>query len=822
MMKKISFFLISIFPCLSYADVIKNGSIEAIEAFIDNPSKDEEEFRFYNYLIVGEKDKAELTINKGSKVSILGYPGKGRYRTNGSVTVGYGKNGDGKLIVDGEGSILKVGNAILLGDSRGNAELHITNGAKVIQVGINDPYSSSSNLAGDRNEKTLIVIDGKGSELTYSGGIATPARTDKITLLNGGTLTLPGQPLTDIENQGYLNVLNNTLTIHKTLKIGSDDHKNAGEFNLPHGVIASSPGDSYPVRLIFNKLKEDQIIFPLYQCSRCTIEYNAPENMKIELLNHGIGREGQAKNANVSIKQGTLSLTDQSTFDRFSLRDLTLLKKGTLSLSHLGYKQPFDENRLDVSRIKSDLEIDDRNDNWLSNENFIVKRTFLHQGTLDLADGSNQPNFTHFIVNHYTSGGTLLVDTVWNKDSNISGSDILHVLGHIDTSLGATIVKTKTGIFGDIEKTAQEQTSSPVVIAEKDHNGLAFVGKSDTLNAGEAQLVKIGNKYYWTLEALEPKPNKEIRTAASSTYIQMPYTNMELGYSAIDTLAKRRGSTVNPQASAQNGVWGRVVSKYLKVEGKNRLNHRQNQYLAQIGVDLDINTQDSVTKQTGIYATFGYNHLNFSDRFRAENGRIVSDKHTGKGKTKAGLFGLYHSIFWQNESYLDLVGQVGYLRNEYRPREGSKLSQDDMTTLISTEIGQTFHLNENWSLEPQTQLIYQHLYLKDLYDKHLNIQFHNQSGLRGRLGSSLNFRNEAYLFALTTNVWHDFLHNKSVKIGNRDYREDYAQTWLDVGLQFQWNATNNLSFYAHTHLEHSLKSQTRNTYQLGAGVQYVW
>ncbi|OOF72910.1 hypothetical protein BKG91_04575 [Rodentibacter caecimuris] len=302
----------------------------------------------------------------------------------------------------------------------------------------------------------------------------------------------------------------------------------------------------------------------------------------------------------------------------------------------------------------------------------------------------------------------------------------------------------------------------------------------------------------------------------------MPYTNMELAYSAVDTLAKRRGSTVNSQTTTQHGVWGRVVSKYLKADGKHRLNNKQHQYLAQVGVDLDRHTQDSVTKQTGIYATFGYNHINFSDRFRAENGRIVSDKHTGTGKTKAGLFGVYHSVFWQNESYLDLIGQVGYLRNEYRPREGNKMTQEGMTALISTEMGLTFHLNENWSFEPQTQLIYQHLYLKDLYDKHLNIQYRNQSGLRGRLGSSLNFRDNAYLFALTANVWHDFLNNKPVKIGNRDYREYYAKTWLDTGLQFQWNATNNLSFYAHTHIEHSLQKQTRRAYQIGAGVQYVW
>ncbi|WP_455488323.1 autotransporter outer membrane beta-barrel domain-containing protein [Haemophilus sp.] len=108
--------------------------------------------------------------------------------------------------------------------------------------------------------------------------------------------------------------------------------------------------------------------------------------------------------------------------------------------------------------------------------------------------------------------GELRVNTFW-QNPDIQQTDKLIIEGNHE---GTTTVKAyyqgNESIFGDITRSDVEKNGgllTPVVEIKGEEKG-KFEGTAPTTNAGEAQLVRHGNKYYWTLTALEqPAPQPE-------------------------------------------------------------------------------------------------------------------------------------------------------------------------------------------------------------------------------------------------------------------------------------------------------------------------
>lgn len=140
------------------------------------------------------------------------------------------------------------------------------------------------------------------------------------------------------------------------------------------------------------------------------------------------------------------------------------------------------------------------------------------EGIIDLSK-NNLPNDTLTISGDYSrlysnveNTGELRVNTFWHNP-DIQQTDKLIIEGNHE---GTTIVKAyyqgNESIFGDVTRSDVEKNGgllTPVVEIKGEEKG-KFEGTAPTTNAGEAQLVRHGNKYYWTLTALEqPAPQPE-------------------------------------------------------------------------------------------------------------------------------------------------------------------------------------------------------------------------------------------------------------------------------------------------------------------------
>ncbi|WP_114908967.1 autotransporter outer membrane beta-barrel domain-containing protein [Haemophilus haemolyticus] len=108
--------------------------------------------------------------------------------------------------------------------------------------------------------------------------------------------------------------------------------------------------------------------------------------------------------------------------------------------------------------------------------------------------------------------GELRVNTFWHNP-DIQQTDKLIIEGnHKGTTTVKAYYQGNKSIFGDVTRSDVEKNGgllTPVVEIKGEEKG-KFEGTAPTTNAGEAQLVRHGNNYYWTLTALEqPAPQPE-------------------------------------------------------------------------------------------------------------------------------------------------------------------------------------------------------------------------------------------------------------------------------------------------------------------------
>jgi len=452
------------------------------------------------------------------------------------------------------------------------------------------------------------------------------------------------------------------------------------------------------------------------------------------------------------------------------------------------------------------------------------------------------------------NGARIKMNTLWNSPSDSNGtnskSDVIKILkSGITNSGNATGV---TGIIpvgidgkeniidGNIKKVSQAVNTVPVIIADNAAAG-TFVGKAQTTGAGEVQLTSRLNggkrEFFWTLNAIDGSnpyddgtsknydPHSSGKTvtilnSAVAGYINTAKVNMNLGFQSLATLNERRGENNFNSTDEKSQAWARILGKHTKDEGKERFNFETNVYGVQAGYDFNIKNSENGKRYTGFYFTNTEAKTNFEDRYRAENGVVVSDKYTGKTKTKDFSLGLSTTKYYNNGLYLDLAGQFSFIKNKYNSRDGVSANQKGNTFGLSVETGKSYKLGTNWIIQPQVQLVYQYLKLKDFKDDVREIHYGNDSILRGRIGLRATYNSIFYSIA---NVWHDFSNSTEATIGSDNIKEKYSSTSGEFGLGVQIPIINSAYVYTDLRYERSFKSNPKhNGYRGTVGFKYIF
>lgn len=488
-------------------------------------------------------------------------------------------------------------------------------------------------------------------------------------------------------------------------------------------------------------------------------------------------------------------------------------------------------------------------------------------GIISLDNGKYKDSLT--INGSYVGSGNAIIkmNTLWNAPGDSLGtnslSDILVITNSAsgNTNVIPIGVNGQTNVIdGNVKQVSNMVINTVPVIRVNQSGQTAFTGNAKTTGISEVQLAKrtvlndkdpdqhLSDEYYWTASASvpsDPSRPKTIYDPSVSAYVGMPRVNMEQGYTSLSTLHERRGENQTLAwdecgscgNNAEGQSWGRIIGKHLEQDGKKRLNLDSNIYGLQLGHDFDIAyNEDGSHNFFGGYISYTQGTTNFSDKYRATNGVISSNKHTGKGISDAVSIGLTNTFYAANGTYLDLIGQTTFFHNKYKPRDTNiTTTQNGYGAALSVEAGRPFALgnygpNESgWLIEPQSQLIYQHIKLDAFNDDYRHIDQNTQQGLRGRLGGRLAYNEQAgknnyqtrTIYALA-NIWHDFLNPSNVDIGSDSLREKYESTWGEIGLGVQLPVVKHGYLYTEARYEHSFGSTIREGYRGTIGFKLTW
>lgn len=564
----------------------------------------------------------------------------------------------------------------------------------------------------------------------------------------------------------------------------------------------------------------------------------------------GAGITGLTEQSATTGKEGSLNINLSDVGSRW-----TLAKKGNETITKFNDLVINNGARLEAAQLKNEASA------------FTLKGDVsnFNGGVISLVNGSGYGG-DHYadvltIDGDYTGkGGVIEMNTLWDAPGNANGanskSDKLVITGNT-LGDGETTIKVvgKDGhsaiIDGSIKQVESALNSIEVVSTGGTYDG-AFVGTVSTNGGEEAQLMRDGDGFRWSLSAANPQPPEKpeepgkpeqpekpnhLRPSVPG-YTLMAHANMELGYTTLGSLHERVGENQTLAwdncgscgKSTEAQTWTRVLGKHLEATGKERLSHEGEQYVMQVGHDFSVafNETDGSRRHTGLMASYGRSELDFFDKYRAVNNLYVSDKKMGKGTTDAATLGGYSTYYTKNGSYLDLVGQVSYLRNRYEARNNHKVSQNGWSAAVSAEVGRPYLINNSqWQIEPQAQLMYQYLSLDSFDDAGVSVNPEDSHGVRGRLGVRLanNGSTAQYktnTFYTVANVWHDFTKPKGVDVGQRHYKEDFNQTWGEVGLGMQVPTSKTSYLYADARYEHSFGDSKREGYRGSVGFKQTW
>lgn len=500
-----------------------------------------------------------------------------------------------------------------------------------------------------------------------------------------------------------------------------------------------------------------------------------------------------------------------------------------------------------------------------------------YRGIIDLSK-NNLPNDTLTISGDYRKSyysdventGELRVNTFWHNP-DIQQTDKLIIEGNHE---GTTTVKAyyqgNESIFGDITRSDVEKNGgllTPVVEIKGEEKG-KFEGTAPTINAGEAQLVRHGNKYYWTLTALEqpapqpapqpepvqpapqpepvqPAPQPAPQPAVPANNGPMIYAEQIAGYVQTQRIAREALLQENGKLQTRMGslqapltpqTWTRVGGGYTQEQGKDRLAYKSKAKFVQIGSDLFVNSNENGVRRGGVMASFNRVDNKFYDKYHAQNGYIVADKLVGKGKLETATLGLYSTWYGNNGLYLDTTANVGWIGVKYTTQNGNKAKNHGFSFMANTEVGKEIAISADgrWNFVPQAQLTLLETKMGEFNDGIRDIKSTHQTVLRGRVGAGVSFNAEkgknANSFFASLNLVHDFMGAKTeLEVGRDRITERYAPTFGEVSiggvlpLGKQLSAQANLNYTRALSKTNTLFSGSgKEAYQGYVGLKYIW
>ncbi len=309
------------------------------------------------------------------------------------------------------------------------------------------------------------------------------------------------------------------------------------------------------------------------------------------------------------------------------------------------------------------------------------------------------------------------------------------------------------------------------------------------------------------------------------TYSVLPPVAYELGLANLGTFHERRGE----QALLQGVdflpvVWGRVFGQDNETKWSGTVSPTFDGHLLGFQAGADLFGWESASghrDRAGLFVA----HSSMDGDIRGQ-ALGWNDLAVGKLNLDGTSLGAYWTHIGPTGWYLDGIVMGTWFSGDATSDRNVGVDIDGSGVAVSLEGGYPIALTGTWTIEPQAQIIWQHLSFDDQQDRFSTVSFDPGSGATGRLGVRLqgempfgDMKLQPYLKA---NLWHDFKSTDTVTFGSDEISTERKGTALELGGGVVAKLTDTVSVFATADYTTNLGGEKTRVFEGNIGVSVKW
>ena len=311
-----------------------------------------------------------------------------------------------------------------------------------------------------------------------------------------------------------------------------------------------------------------------------------------------------------------------------------------------------------------------------------------------------------------------------------------------------------------------------------------------------------------------------------ATYITTLAANTATGQLVLGDLHQRLGIPYDLQRN-QAMLWVRALGDDANHQGKHDFQYDQTSKGFQLGANVFKTAQGDNLHLVGVTSQYVHGSIKSRDQQRADAGLSA---RTGSAKSETYGMGLTYTLVHNNDSYLDIVGQVNRVENKMTDSSQQQSRLRGWQYSLSAEVGKAFAVAPSLTIEPQAQLSYVVTNYDAAKDGSSRIDAGRTKTVQLRLGAQVNKTFmvkdrpvQAYVLA---NYRHDFAHDNSVQFtalsdGQRDEIIDaQGKDSIELGVGVQSKFSETTYVYGDIRQQRSFSSGFNN--RIHVGVKFLF
>lgn len=416
--------------------------------------------------------------------------------------------------------------------------------------------------------------------------------------------------------------------------------------------------------------------------------------------------------------------------------------------------------------------------------------TLVNAGAIDLTNGAASATDTFTVDGQYNgNGGRVVLDTVLGSDGSLSDRLILASAPAIGTTGleirnlgGPGALTTADGILV-VEEQGGASPGSSFFLAQPAAAGafdyLLFQGNL----AGDEE-----NNWYLRSQLIDPGPDPEppIPLFRPEVAVQsaVPPLARELTSAILGTFHERRGEQALFRDGQDGRFWARGFGEYLDMSWQGTVDptFEGSVFGFQAGADF-YRDQTPSGHLTAAGLFIGYARLDGDVEGFAQ---AIQNFEAGDVPLNGYSIGANIVHVGPTGWYLDGVVMGTLIDGKPQSDRGISADLDGTAVTVSLEGGFPIPLGDGIALEPQAQVIWQHLDLDDSDDDFAEISYDTPDAFIGRIGARLTGSFEGddgtqWQPYLKANLWHSSSDTDTISFDADEVKTKTGTTSVEVG-----------------------------------------